>query len=365
MGADADGLGRLTRFAERVPNGRLIYDQGEVPERIFVVLRGRLQFEVIGDEGNVSVVGEVGAGQMAGHIAAMNARPTSAAARAMDDAILLAIPLSALAEAFQEVPGLVVQLSGALKAAGRPGRGPDVVVIPVSRPIDEEFFFVDMADCPVCEAAFEYLRIRTRGVRPAQRDSDLRVSYTTLDPTWYALVVCPKCAFTSYRDDFDVVVADERERLAAATAQRRAIAPRALTGPRSVGDTEVVLELAMQSYALRRPNERRHAVLLHRRAWLARARGDSEGEIEWLRLARDAYQEAYERDPDVSDEGALRAAYLIGDLTLRLGDPLAAGRWLEVCLKTGASEQSGLVRMARDRLHDAREAAKAIAEAAS
>ncbi len=127
----------------------------------------------------------------------------------------------------------------------------------------------------------------------------------------------------------------------------------------------MVLELAMQSYALRRPNERRHAVLLHRRAWLARASGDSEGEVEWLRRARDAYQEAYERDPDVSDEGALRAAYLIGGLTLRLGDPLAAGRWLEVCLKSGASEQSGLVRMARDRLHDAREAAKAIAEAAS
>lgn len=365
MVADAEGLSRLTRFAERIPNGRLIYDQGETPDRIFVVLRGRLQFEVVGDDGAVTVVGGVEAGQMAGHIAAMNARPTSAAARAMDDAILLAIPLTALAEAFQDAPGLAVQLSEALKAVGRAGRASDVVAIPVPRPVDEQFFFVDTADCPVCDAAFDYLRIRTRGVRPAQRDSDLRVAYMTIDPTWYALVACPKCAFASYRDDFDAVATDERERLAAATAERRARAPRALTGPRTREDAEAALELAMQSYALRRPNERRHAVLLHRRAWLARASGDRDSEIEWLRRARDAYQDAYERDPDVSDEGALRAAYLIGDLTLRLGDPLAAGRWLEVCVKTGGGEQSGLVRMARDRLHDAREAALAATAAAS
>ena len=120
----------------------------------------------------------------------------------------------------------------------------------------------------------------------------------------------------------------------------------------------------MQCYAQRRPNERRHAVLLHRRAWLARAAGDVDVELDWLGRARDAYQAAYERDPEVDDDKALRAAYLIGDLTLRLGDPLASSRWFEVCLKAGASEQSGLVRMARERLHDAREAAKALAEAA-
>lgn len=366
MGAEPEGLGRLTRFAQRVPGGTLIYDQGEIPGRVVVVLRGRLQFEVVGEDGAVSVVGGAGAGQMAGHIAAVTVRPTSAAARAAEDTVLLAIPLDALAEAFRDAPGLAVQLSEALHAPhDAPRRAArDAVAIPAPRPVDDQFFFVDRADCPVCDAAFEYVRIRTRGVRPAQRDSDLRVSYTTVDPSWYAPIVCPACSYTSYRDDFDVLEAEERERLVAAAGGRRAMASKSLAGHRSAEDAELALELAMQCYALRRPNERRHAVLLHRRAWLARARGDTGTELEWLERARAAYQDAYERDPDVSDDGAQRAAYLIGDLTLRLGDPRGASRWLEVCTKGAAGDQSGLVRMARERLHDAREALKALTETA-
>lgn len=362
MGAEPEGLSRLTRFAERVPAGVLIYDQGDVPQRIVVVLRGYLQFEVVGDDGAVSVVGGAGPGHLAGHVAAVNARPTSAAARTSEETILLSIPLDALAEAFQDAPGLAVTLAAALEVSLRDGQAArEAFLIPVSRPVDDQFFFVDDTDCPVCDAAFEYLRIRTRSVRPTQRDSDLHVGYTTIDPTWYALVVCPRCFFTSYRDDFGALEAEERERLVAAADERRALAPGPLTGPRSVEDAEIALGLAMRCYALRHPNERRRAVLLHRRAWLARGKGDTGAEMEWLARARDAYQDAYERDPDVSDEGALHAAYLIGDLTLRLGNPRGASRWLEVCLKGVVGDQSGLVRMARERLHDAREALNALA----
>ena len=365
MGAEPGGLSRLARFVERVPGGTQIYHQGEIPERIVVVLRGRLQFEVVGEDGAVSVVGEAGPGQMAGHIAAVNVRPTSAAARAAEDTVLLAIPLDALADALADAPGLAAELSTALQASGREGRANvaaarDAIGIPLPRLVDDQFFFVDHADCPVCGSAFEYLRIRTRGLRPAQRDSDLRVSYTTSDPTWYALMVCPACSYTAYHDDFDVLEAAERERLAAATEGRRAVAAKPLTGHRSAEDAELALELAMHCYALRHPNERRRAVLLHRRAWLARAKGDAQTELAWLERARDAYRDAYERDPDVSDEGALRAAYLIGDLTLRLGDPRGASRWLEICAKGAAGDQSGLVRMARERLFDAREASKVL-----
>ncbi len=375
MGAEPGDLSRLTRFVERVPSGVQVYDQGEIPERIVVVLRGRLQFEVVGEDGAIAVVGEAGPGQMAGHIAAVNVRPTSAAARAAEDTILLSIPMDALAEALQDAPGLAAELSEALQAPGRNGRpnagshprrdtALDAIAIPLPRLVDDQFFFVDNAGCPVCGVAFEYLRIRTRGLRPAQRDSDLRVSYTTSDPTWYALIVCPTCSYTSYHDDFDVMEVDEHERLASATEERRTVASKPLTGQRSAEDADLALELAMHCYALRRPNERRRAVLLHRRAWLARAKGDTQTELKWLGRARDAYQDAYERDPDVSEEGAQRAAYLIGDLTLRLGDPRGASRWLEICAKGATGDQSGLVRMARDRLHDAREAVKALSDAA-
>lgn len=370
MAAEPGGLSRLTRFVERVPSGTQLYEQGEIPDRVVVVLRGRIEFEVVGDDGAAAVVGGAGPGEMAGHIAAVNVRPTSAAARAAEDSIVLSIPLDSLAEALEDAPGLAAELAEALQASGRNGRGGgqrgtgETVPIALPRLVDDQFFFVDNAECPVCDSAFEYLRIRTRGLRPAQRDSDLRVTYTTSDPTWYALMVCPVCSYTSYHDDFQELEADERELLVASTDERRAMTSRPLTGRRSLDDAESALELAMLCYGKRRPNERRRAVLLHRRAWLARAREDKPTEMLWLERARDAYRDAYERDPDVSDEGALRAAYLIGDLTLRLGDPLGASRWFEICVRNDSREQSGLIRMARDRLYDAREAAKAQQDAA-
>lgn len=376
VGVDPGGLSRLARFVERVSDGTQIYDQGEIPERVFVVLRGCLQFEVVGEDGALALVGEAGPGQMAGHVAAINAQPTSAAARAAGDTILLSIPIEELADVIRDAPGLVTELSEAFQASIRAGRAEglrpsswlgaerDMIDLSLPRLVDDQFFFVDHAECPICGTGFEYLRIRTRGLRPGHRDSDLRVAYLTNDPTWYALIVCPGCSYTSYHDDFNALDAVECERLTAATQQRLAVLSRPLTGHRSAEDAELALELAMECYGLRHPNVRRRAVLLHRRAWLARAKGDLQTELTWLERARDAYQYAFERDPEVSDEGALRAAYLIGDLTLRLGDPHSASRWLEVCTKNAGKDQSGLVRMARDRLFDARKALQAISDSA-
>ncbi len=110
------------------------------------------------------------------------------------------------------------------------------------------------------------------------------------------------------------------------------------------------------TYGLRRPNERRHAVLQHRRAWAERERGDTVAELKYLDAARQSYQTAFEKDSAISDESAARAAYLIGDLWLRLGEPMEAARWLETAVRVPeAKSQTGLIRMARERLYDARE----------
>jgi uncharacterized protein (DUF2225 family) len=115
------------------------------------------------------------------------------------------------------------------------------------------------------------------------------------------------------------------------------------------------LELAQMCYQHRRANERRSAVLLHRRAWLERERGDEVAERNWLTKARDAYRRSFELDGQISEESAMRVAYLLGDLSLRLGEPHEGARWLETATRfPKAKSQSGLERVARDRLSDAR-----------
>jgi hypothetical protein len=70
--------------------------------------------------------------------------------------------------------------------------------------------------------------------------------------------------------------------------------------------------------------------------------------------ACESYRLAYERDQNMTDTEALRAAYLIGDLYFRIDKPELAARWLSTCVDMPeAKVQTGIGRMARDRLHEA------------
>lgn len=224
---------------------------------------------------------------------------------------------------------------------------------------------MERASCPVCETRFEYLRIRDSAAQPSSRESDFRVVYRGADPSRYVVTVCPECSYASLPDDWADISLKETAALRAARGDRQG-APY-LCGDRSDDDVATALDLALQCYAERADGERRRAGLLHRRAWVERARGDEEGERRWLTEARDAYREAYERD-DAADAEAFRLAYLVGDLSLRLESVKLASQWLAEAVgwtehregEVGAEVPPALARMARDRLGDARTALRLI-----
>jgi uncharacterized protein len=383
-----DSYRKLGQYAQRFPRDAVIYEQGSVPAHCFLVLKGLVEFEVVGEDGEPEKVGSAGPAEPLGHVAFFTGRPTSALARCAEDSVLLAVSRADLPHAVSQAPELAITLIEAFAGVGVPvdepadstsaaleaheageivgtadspdsadsaGTADESDVVPVAEDYDEAMFFVDSVCCPVSGTDFDYLRVRTRAVRPTRRDTDFHVTYRELNPTYYAIVVCPRCGYAASQDEFEQIGQDERLELWARRGARvERLAGRALNGTRTAEDALVALELAMNCYELRRPNERRRAVLLHRRAWIERERG-GRSEADYLRQARDAYQAAYERDTDISDEAAMRAAYLIGDLTLRLGDAMGGARWLETATRyPQAKTQTGLARMARERLTDAR-----------
>ena len=94
--------------------------------------------------------------------------------------------------------------------------------------------------------------------------------------------------------------------------------------------------------------------------------GDEAAEREWLTQARDAYRQSFELDGDISEESAMRVAYLIGELSLRLDEPIVGAQWLETAVRfPEAKRQTGLDRQARDRLSDARKLLAELDEAES
>jgi uncharacterized protein (DUF2225 family) len=168
-------------------------------------------------------------------------------------------------------------------------------------------------------------------------------------------VVCPHCAYASYVEDFGDLSPAERRSVLASQSERKAMLSGNLCGERDYAAAALALHLAQECAEARGAGLRRRAGLLHRRAWIERARQDADTERTLIAQTRDAYMAVYEQDPDIQDASAMRVAYLIGDLTLRLGDAVAARRWFVECTRMPvADKQEGLVRMARMRLEDSK-----------
>ena len=388
-----DGLAELRRrFGVRVEIGTVIYGQAAAPDRFYVVERGRVVFETSSAEGAVSAVGTAGPGQCFGHVDAFAGRPTSTSATVLEPTVLIAIPLEQAAEAFALAPQLAVRMIAGLTAAQEQAQAQAEASTPspaqaaselspasspapaepagttadeeipdhalgVKTAFNEERFFTDTTVCPVCEAQFEYLRLRSGAVTPVSRESDLRIVHRDLDPTHYVVVVCPECSFAAYRDDFEQLSPAERDRLVDRGPERAHWGRPNLCGERGLDEAALAFDLAVHCYDVRRADDRKLAGLLHRRAWVERARGDAEAERRHLGEACQSYRRAFERDDSVTDAAAQKAAYLIGDLYLRLGEHAEASRWLRSCVEMAESgRQTAIVRLARDRQMEARRA---------
>lgn len=228
-----------------------------------------------------------------------------------------------------------------------------------------EWASTEQATCPVCETRFEYLKVRDSAAQPGSRASDFQVVYRGADPSRYVITVCPDCSYASFRDDWGEMSLTETAALRAARGDRQDTPY--LCAARSEEDLVTTIDLALRCYADRAHGDRRTAVLVHRRAWVERVRGDGEAERHWLTKARDAYQEAWERD-ESSETEAIRLAYLVGDLSLRLNNVGQAEQWLASAVgavediegRAGADVPRALARMARDRLGDARKALRKL-----
>jgi len=375
-----DSFRRLATFSSRLLPGVRLYDQGATPDRFYVVLRGEVLFEVLSEQGDPEVVARAQPGSFVGHVAAFSGRPTSAGARVDRETVVLAIPLARLTEAIREAPELGVQLI--YEFAGSPAPADlvhldevevdeteddralarlapgDEDVVPIEGDVDGKMFFVDTATCPVSGTRFQFLRVRTRAVRPRERESDFHVRYQDVNPTWYGVVVCPVCAYAAYQDDFANLDEAARARLWDDREPRSALAAHSLAGTRTLEDAVTALDLAIRCYEARGASDSRRAVLQHRRGWLEREGGNANAERPWIMRARESYERAFKDDKRLSEEAAARIAYLVGDLSERLGDLQSAAQWLETATRVAPKSSAGIARTARDRLQDVRELIK-------
>jgi CRP/FNR family cyclic AMP-dependent transcriptional regulator len=120
--------GELDTIAHRVhlrmrPAGSVIYGLGELADDLCIIVRGRVQLVVRGDQERELVLRELGAGDFFGEAALLDDTPHAADVLALEAVTLLVIPRAVLAAHVQHHPGTALLLASVLAERLRASNG--------------------------------------------------------------------------------------------------------------------------------------------------------------------------------------------------------------------------------------------------
>src|SRR5690606_38847407 len=140
------------------PAGASLYEDGAVPQYLYLVLSGRIRL----DAGSDDDASEVETGELVGAVEALTGAPSLVRASAVEPSVVVSVPPPELAAAFHAAPELALQVIEAfageplvLRAPSAPAvevpkvEPPDPSLLTIEGDVDESFFFKDTAVCPV------------------------------------------------------------------------------------------------------------------------------------------------------------------------------------------------------------------------
>ncbi|MBI6546937.1 MAG: DUF2225 domain-containing protein, partial [Cyanobacteria bacterium NC_groundwater_1444_Ag_S-0.65um_54_12] len=214
-------------------------------------------------------------------------------------------------------------------------------------------------NCPLCKLTFVYHTPKSHTYSLIKRDSDFCPYYKGVNPLFYLIYICPGCHFAAYKRDFKDLEDRSRQALIdLLNKDSRGLAVDFHQAERSLFAALRSYQLALSCYTARRfPPDILASVAL-RASWLCRYSGELKRELSYSELARDYYQQAFEKgiraDRQVDD---LAIALLIGELMLRTGQIAAAMRYFMFLVRT-KDAKSNLEQSARNRLYDSKQALK-------
>lgn len=357
-----------------------------VRDKLIVVLGGTALATPNAEGHGAAGERSLGPGDIAGEEVLLD-EPLALTVHALSDLRLLAIPSAQVIEVFRGSPGFALHLTCQLYArtagkpmpiAARPGIAPPAPKVRTVSKVsaaqakadttyltpfsfNEEWFFADQTECPACSTPFRHLRVRTRAIVATTRDSDFHYHYKTVNPLHYAIIVCPRCRFAGFGDDFSKLRPSEADAIVAHTERRLAEWPRTSgQGERDASAVRESYDIALECYRDREDTGKRTGGVLHRLAWLAREAGDAATELAYLKEALAEFRRAYEGDRRLSARDAVNLSYIIAELSLRAGRYDEAIRWFGVLEGLDESKKHReILRLVRERRGDAAEAMRA------
>lgn len=190
---------------------------------------------------------------------------------------------------------------------------------------DKEFLYEKEIDCPCCKGKFIIQKIRSSRLKMLKKDEDLLVYYENINPSKYAIRVCPKCGYAASERKYEVIKKSDIIKIKENITSRWE--PQEYGGVRNVEQAINSFKLALlQGDILGYSNLDMGKICLSI-GWLYRGYKYKE-EMRFLKFARDKFIKAYENESLINTEmDDTKLSYLIAELSRRIGDIEEAKRW--------------------------------------
>ncbi len=177
--------------------------------------------------------------------------------------------------------------------------------------------------CPVCADSFTSMQVKHSAKRVVRRDQDLRSHFKTVNPMYYAPVICPACGYANFQRDFDRVTAKEAEKVRTSVSSRWK--PRSYGGERHLKDALIVHKLMLLSLTTMGASSLTLGKICLRLYWFLGDAGQETERDKYLQLTLDYLERAYvEEHLDETGGEEIQTLYLLGELSRINGRPREA-----------------------------------------
>ncbi|MFZ5965607.1 MAG: DUF2225 domain-containing protein [Bacillota bacterium] len=172
--------------------------------------------------------------------------------------------------------------------------------------------------CPVCNNYFHTKKVRTSALRIDKRDTDFCVYYSSENPIFYGVYVCPMCGYSALESAFHELTAAGKKLIMSSISSKWV--QRSYGEKRSAQDAIEAYKLALVNAQVLSMQKGVIGMICLRLAWLHRYIQD-EREETFLRFAAENIEHAFlHENASLGNMDEVSVLYLLGELNRKLGN---------------------------------------------
>ncbi len=211
----------------------------------------------------------------------------------------------------------------------------------INSEFDHNYLLEKSFTCPICRDRFKYVQSKSMVFKVEKRNPDLSVVYRDINPVYYEAVMCEKCGYAAFSKDFEIITQSDKKRI----KDKICFFYREVNLPKekNLKDALELFEHVYKNYDVRYKKNAELAKCALRLMWFFNEAGRFKDALEYSAKALHHYLDANLDGAYNTDEKAVYAYYIIGELYRIQGIEEEAHKWYRKALITNSTVKNSLI----------------------